>query len=81
MIMVNYFSDRIRLRGPFIILVLAINVLGWVILIAVVHHEHTRYFACFCIVIGGYCAIPLIQSWIGESRVSDRLLFLVVRGD
>lgn len=27
-------------------------------------------FACFCIVIGGYCTIPLIQSWVCECPAS-----------
>ncbi|CAD6582353.1 MAG: hypothetical protein TREMPRED_003261 [Tremellales sp. Tagirdzhanova-0007] len=71
MIMVNYFSDRLRIRGPFIILVFLINMLGFVILISVVHNEHARYFACFCIVIGGYCTIPLIQSWIANNTGSQ----------
>ena len=66
MILINYFSDRSRLRGPFIIGVFSVNALGWVLLLAVVDNLRVRYFACFCIVIGGYCTIPLIQSWVGE---------------
>jgi hypothetical protein len=67
MLLINRTSDHYRMRGPFIIGVFAINVLGWVLLLAVVSNLHVRYFACFCIVIGGYCTIPLIQSWVGES--------------
>ena len=69
MLLINYFSDRVHSRGPFIIGVFLTNVLGWVLLLAVVHNQHVRYFACFCIVIGGYCTIPLIQSWVGESKL------------
>ncbi|ORY27004.1 MFS general substrate transporter [Naematelia encephala] len=71
MILVNFASDRTRLRGPFIILVFFINVLGFVLLITVVSNEHARYFACFCIVIGGYCTIPLIQSWVSNNSGSQ----------
>ena len=71
MILINYASDRLKLRGPFIIGVFATNVLGWVILLAVVDNQHARYFACFCIVIGGYCTIPLIQSWVSNNTGSQ----------
>ena len=73
MMLLNYSSDRVRARGPFIIGVFSVNLLGWVLLLAVVHNERVRYFACFCIVIGGYCIIPLIQSWVGESAVAMSL--------
>lgn len=66
MLLLNYASDRLRLRGPFIIFVFLINAIGWVLLLAIVNEQHVRYFACFCIVIGGYCTIPLIQSWVCE---------------
>lgn len=66
MLLLNYASDRLHLRGPFIIFVFLINAIGWVLLLAIVNEQHVRYFACFCIVIGGYCTIPLIQSWVCE---------------
>ncbi|KAK4684310.1 MFS transporter, ACS family, pantothenate transporter, partial [Tremellales sp. Uapishka_1] len=71
MIIVNIFSDRLRLRGPFIVLVFCINILGQALLIGVVDNQHVRYFACFCIVIGGYCTIPLIQSWVSNNTGSQ----------
>ncbi|WRT68192.1 uncharacterized protein IL334_005167 [Kwoniella shivajii] len=71
MILVNHFSDRVRMRGPFIILVFSINLLGWLLLLVVIHNNHLRYFACFCVVIGGYCTIPLIQSWVSNNTGSQ----------
>jgi hypothetical protein len=55
-----------RSRGIFVVAVFTINTIGWIILLAVVKNQHARYFACFCITIGGYAAIPLIISWTGK---------------
>ena len=63
MLLLNYASDRMQTRGIFVAIVFIINLVGWIILLAIVHNQHARYFACFCITIGGYAAIPLIISW------------------
>lgn len=42
MLIINYFSDRTRMRGPFIMGVFSINLIGWAILRGVVHNEHAR---------------------------------------
>jgi hypothetical protein len=52
-------SDRVRSRGPFVALVFAVSSVGWIILMVVVDNQRARYFATFCVVIGGYAAIPL----------------------
>jgi hypothetical protein len=59
MTFVSAISDRMKSRGPFIILVFTISSVGWIILLTVVRNQHARYFATFCVVIGGYAAIPL----------------------
>jgi hypothetical protein len=59
-------SDRTRKRGPFVATVFILSLIGWIILLTVLHNNHARYFGCILIVIGGYCAIPLIMSWVGE---------------
>lgn len=64
MTLVSAISDRMRSRGIFVALVFTISSIGWIILLAVVDNNHARYFATFCIVIGGYAAIPL---WVWPS--------------
>ncbi|WWC71753.1 uncharacterized protein I206_105712 [Kwoniella pini CBS 10737] len=71
MVIINHFSDRLRMRGPFIIGVFSINLLGWLLLLIVTHNQHVRYFGTFCIVIGGYATIPLIQSWVSNNTGSQ----------
>lgn len=56
---VSAISDRIRSRGPFVALVFAVSSVGWIILLTVTGNQRARYFATFCVVIGGYAAIPL----------------------
>jgi undecaprenyl pyrophosphate phosphatase UppP len=63
MILLNAASDRMRSRGIFVVIVFTISAVGWIVLLAVVKNQHARYFACFCITIGGYAAIPLLMSW------------------
>ena len=65
MILLNAASDRMRSRGIFVAIVFTISAVGWIILLAVTKNQHARYFACMCITIGGYAAIPLIMSWQG----------------
>jgi hypothetical protein len=55
-----------RRCGIFVAIVFIINAIGWIILLAVVKNQHARYFACFCITVGGYAAIPLMMSWTGK---------------
>ncbi|WWC90918.1 uncharacterized protein L201_005856 [Kwoniella dendrophila CBS 6074] len=71
MVIVNHFSDRLHKRGPFIIGVFTTNLVGWLLLLVVTHNNRARYFATFCIVIGGYCTIPLIQSWVSNNTGSQ----------
>ncbi|ORX39540.1 MFS general substrate transporter [Kockovaella imperatae] len=71
MALLNSASDRVRIRGLFIMGAFTINAVGWLILLTVVHNLHVRYFACFCIVTGGYCTIPLIQSWVANNTGSQ----------
>jgi hypothetical protein len=61
-------SDRVKMRGPFVASVFVVALVGWVILLTVHHNNHARYFGCICIVIGGYCSIPLVQSWVANSE-------------
>ena len=68
MILLNTASDRMRSRGIFVAIVFTISSVGWIILLSVVKNQHARYFACFCITVGGYAAIPLLMSWQGMRK-------------
>jgi len=71
MTLVSALSDRMKSRGIFVALVFAISSVGWIILLTVVTNNHARYFATFCIVIGGYAAIPLIMAWVSNNSPSQ----------
>lgn len=64
-------SDRMKVRGPFVASVFTISSIGWIILLTVVQNQHARYFAVFCVVIGGYAAIPLIMAWVSNNSPSQ----------
>lgn len=59
MYLISYFSDRAKSRGPFVAGVFVISIVGWLILLLELTDNRVRYFACICIVIGGYNNIPL----------------------
>jgi hypothetical protein len=75
MLLLNTISDKLRSRGIFVAIVFIINAVGWIILLAVVNDQQVRYFACFCITIGGYAAIPLVMSWQGSDRSLSIIYF------
>lgn len=66
MMVINTASDRARVRGPFVAGVFALNVVGFAVMLGT-DNMRARYFACFCIVLGCYCAIPLVQSWVANN--------------
>lgn len=66
MMFINAASDRMRIRGPFVAGVFSLNVVGFAVLLGT-ENMKARYFACFCIVLGCYCAIPLVQSWVANN--------------
>lgn len=67
MILTSFISDRIRCRGLFVGGVLMLSCTGWIILLAVVHNQHARYFATFLVVMGSFSAIPLMLSWVSNN--------------
>lgn len=67
MVIMTSISDRMQSRGIPTAIVFAISTVGWIILLVVEHNVHAKYFATFCIVIGGYCAIPLIMAWTSNN--------------
>jgi hypothetical protein len=73
---VSAISDRMKSRGPFVILVFTISSVGWIILLTVVGNQHARYFATFCVVIGGYAAIPLYEVSLNISKLFINRVFV-----
>ena len=67
MILTSFISDRIRCRGLFVGGVLMLSCTGWIILLAVVHNQHARYFATFLVVMGSFAAVPLMLSWVSNN--------------
>lgn len=67
MISLSTISDRLSSRGFPITIVFSVSSIGWLILLLVENNQHVRYFATFCVVIGGYAAIPLIIGWVSNN--------------
>ncbi|KAH9820744.1 major facilitator superfamily domain-containing protein [Melampsora americana] len=67
MISLSTISDKLSSRGFPIVSVFSISSIGWLILLLVETNQHVRYFATFCVVIGGYAAIPLIIGWVSNN--------------
>jgi MFS family permease len=67
MILTSFISDRIHCRGLFVGGVMMLSCTGWIILLAVVHNQHARYFATFLLVMGSFAAIPLMLSWVSNN--------------
>lgn len=61
-------SDKLSSRGLPVASVFIISSIGWIILLVVESNQHARYFATFCVVIGG----------VGQT--SDRIWSLVALG-
>jgi len=71
MVTVASVSDKLQTRGIPVAGVFVISSIGWIILLVVEHNQHARYFATFCIVIGGYCSIPLVLAWVSSNSGSQ----------
>ncbi|KAM0753497.1 MFS general substrate transporter [Meredithblackwellia eburnea MCA 4105] len=70
MLSVCFISDRIRARGLFVVAFMLLAGIGFVILLAVHHNQHVRYFATFLVVTGAFTCIPLMLSWVSNNASS-----------
>ncbi|PPR00405.1 hypothetical protein CVT26_009690 [Gymnopilus dilepis] len=61
-----YFSDRIKMRSPFILLGLIFCLIGFSINISNAPNS-VKYFGIFFCVGGGYAAFPGIVAWLGNN--------------
>ncbi|TFY76493.1 hypothetical protein EWM64_g7519 [Hericium alpestre] len=67
----SWYSDRLQSRGFFIVVTSAIGGIGYLLLLAVEHNVHVRYFATFCIVAGTYTTIGLVIAWFAHNLGSE----------
>jgi len=66
----SYLSDRVRSRGPFVVVLMLLSAIGFAILIGVPHNNSARYFATFLVVLGAFSNIPLMLSWAANTAGS-----------
>ncbi|KAG9002796.1 hypothetical protein FRB94_004742 [Tulasnella sp. JGI-2019a] len=71
MTLVNYASDRIGRRGPFVAFSMLLGSMGYVMLLSTHHNNHVRYGAIFLITMGTYTTIPLMLSWVAANAGSE----------
>ncbi|KAF8816104.1 MFS general substrate transporter [Phlegmacium glaucopus] len=61
-----YFSDKLKMRSPFILIGLTMCLIGFTINISHVH-SGVKYFGVFFVVAGSYSAFPGIVAWLGNN--------------
>lgn len=66
-ILCSYLSDKVRSRGPFVVVLMLLSAIGFAILIGVERNQHARYFATFLVVSGAFSNIPLMLSWAANT--------------
>ncbi|KZT03825.1 MFS general substrate transporter [Laetiporus sulphureus 93-53] len=67
----SYASDRLQSRGLFVAYVSAVGGIGYLLLLAVDHNVHVRYFAVFCITSGTYTVIGIVIAWFAHNLGSE----------
>ncbi|KAI0738942.1 MFS general substrate transporter [Daedaleopsis nitida] len=66
-----YASDKLRVRGPFVIATSMVSGAGYILLLAVPSNNHVRYFATFCITSGTYGMICTSLAWFAHNLGSE----------
>lgn len=64
-------SDKVQIRGPFVVGWSLVCSLGYLILLNVPDNEHARYFAVFCVVCGTYAVIGVVIAWFAHNLGSE----------
>jgi hypothetical protein len=62
-LVVNFTSDKLNIKGPFLMGILATSCVGYVILIAV-HNVKVKIFATCLITMGTFPAVALLGAWV-----------------
>lgn len=66
------FSDKWKIRGPIIIFMNIISIIGYIILMTV-HNNPVKYFACYLITFALYLNVGLNETWLaGNSAPIDK---------
>ncbi|KAH7921928.1 MFS general substrate transporter [Leucogyrophana mollusca] len=66
LIMVGHYSDKLKLRSPFILAGLFMSLIGFAINISDAPNG-AKYFGTYFCVIGSYAAFPAVLSWLGNN--------------
>lgn len=60
----SYLSDKLRCRYPFILLGIALSIVGWAIQLEQVQPAGVRYFSLFAIASGAFMQMPILIGWL-----------------
>lgn len=66
-----FLSDRLRTRGPFVVLLMLLSAAGFAVLLREHQDNGVRYFATFLVVMGAFATGPLMMSWAGNTAGSQ----------
>lgn len=69
-VFVGIYSDRVRLRGPFVIVFSFVAMVGYIILYTQTS-PHLSYFATVLVAIGVFPCIPTDLAWLSENAGGD----------
>jgi sugar phosphate permease len=65
-LLVGYFSDRLKVRGPLMIVGTTVAIVGYIMLIAS-SRPHTRYGGTFLVAAGVFPCSPLVMGWLANN--------------
>lgn len=65
------FSDKLRHRYVFVLIPIAITLVGYIILLKVHDNVHLQYGALFLAAAGNYSAMPVVVCWFNSNRESS----------
>lgn len=66
----GYTSDRLKLRGPFLMAAYAIAAVGWIMLLAAgTEQKHVAFAGTFLVAIGTYPSVILNIGWMNTNII------------
>ena len=57
-------SDKAQLRGPFMVVMMCVSVVGYAILLGATNNDNAKYGGVFLVVMGVYPCIAMINGWL-----------------
>lgn len=73
-LLVLFWSDRVQIRGPFIMVMMTIGGIGYLILALAekyTFNDHTRYAACYLVCLSLFTNISLTYLWLMSNQVCN----------